>query len=260
MKATKHIFDFIKKRIPFLMSLLMFSEASKAQSSGIQLVSNRLVESKTATKAMPVKHQHLLPLFGETTKSVEQIELEIKFLNDCDQNFDSRTEASKFFVERGWEYLKESELDTACYRFNLAYLLDNKNVEAYWGLGVVCFQQGYLTDAERLLRRGITIDSTNVGLLVDLATVDVIHYKESQENYELLEAEKLLSRALEIDYSNANTHLKKAVLEYHKGNYNRAWESIHKTRELDQNLLDFDFIAELMAKRCDPKGIFSEQK
>lgn len=206
-----------------------------------------------------VKNMHLMPLFGETSKSIEQIEFEINFLNDCDQNFASRNEASQFFSARGWEYLQEGDLDTACYRFNLAYLLDSKNSDCYWGLGVVCFQKGHLTDAERMLRKGADMDSTNVGLLVDLATVDLIHYKEAKENWELIEAEQILNRAERLDSTAANVYLKKSVLEFHKGNYDAAWVNLHKTRLLDIELLDYEFMKELLAKKCDPQGIFSTQ-
>ncbi len=212
-----------------------------------------------ASEATTVKNIHLMPLFGETAKSGEQIEFEINFLNDCDQNFASRKEASTFFSARGWEYLDEGDLDTACYRFNLAYLLNPQNADTFWGLGVVCFQQGHLTDAERMLRKGVDIDSTNVGLLVDLATVDLIHFKESKDKWELLEADHILDRAIRLDSTFATAYLKKSVLEFHKENYDAAWANLHKTRLLDMELLDYEFMKELLAKKCDPLGIFSTQ-
>lgn len=224
--------------------------------------SNRPADTSTKAAAEAtavVKNMHLMPLFGETSKSIEQIEFEITFLNDCDQNFANRNEASQFFSARGWEYLQEGDLDTACYRFNLAFLLDSKNSDCYWGLGVVCYKKGHLTDAERMLRKGADMDSTNVGLLVDLATVDLIHYKEAKENWELIEAEQILNRALRLDSTYADAYLKKSVLEFHKGNYDSAWANLHKTRLLDIESLDYEFMKELLAKKCDPEGIFSTQ-
>jgi len=229
----------------------------------LQFVSNSHAVSHNVERIdtqKSIKNLHLMPLFGETAKSGEQIEREINFLNDCDQSFQSREEASTFFSDRAWDYLRDNELDTACYRFNLAWLLNPKNAYAYWGLGVVCFQKGYFTDAERMLRMGINQDSANVGLLVDLATVDLIHFKQSQESFELVEAEQILSRALQLDTTNANTYLKWAMLEFHKGNYQKAWASLHKTRERDIELLDLEFLKELLAKQCDPEGIFSEKR
>lgn len=231
--------------------------ATAAQAQTMQFASTRTdSNAKTANKVAAVKDIHLMPLFGETNKSMGQIEMEIKFLSDCDRDFESRTEASRFFASRGWEYLQESELDTACYRFNLAWLLDNKNADAYWGLGVVCYQKGYLTDAERLLRKGIDIDSVNVGLLVDLATVDMLSFKENKDNWELLEADQLLAKAIRIDSTNGNIYLKKAVLEYHKSDFVASWAYIHKLRTIDEALIDLDFVKELLDCKPDPMGFF----
>jgi tetratricopeptide (TPR) repeat protein len=231
--------------------------AMVAQAQTMQFMSTRTdSNAKTSNKVTAIKDIHLLPLFGETNKSLEQIEKEISFLSDCDRDFENRTEASHFFASRGWEYLQENELDTACYRFNLAWLLDNKNADCYWGLGVVCYQKGYLTDAERLLRKGIDIDSTNVGLLVDLATVDMLSFKENKDNWELLEAGQLLDKAFKLDSTNANLYLKKSLIEYHKGNYDLSWANVHKLRAIDEALLDLDFIKDLLDCKPDPKGLF----
>ena len=245
----------------YFLGLLILNLSLNSQAQTAQFISTKTTDSNTTTDKSPtIKNQHLLPLFGETTKSMQQIEMDIKFLSDCDQNFESRTEASKFFSDRGWSYLQEGQLDTACYRFNLSWLLNNKNADCYWGLGVVCFQKGYLTDAERILRKGIDIDSNNVGLLVDLATVDVIHFKESKDNWELQEADQLLGHALRLDSTNATAYLKKAVLEYHKKNYDVSWRNLHKVKELDITLLDFDFIRDLAECKPDPLGFFNAVK
>ena len=245
----------------FLYVLGLIPLGTTAQT--LQFVGNSQTVSNNAERQdtqKSITNLHLMPLFGETAKTGEQIEREIVFLNDCDQNFENRQEASTFFADRAWEYLRDNELDTACYRFNLAWLLNPKNAYAYWGLGVVCFQKGYFTDAERMLRMGIDYDSSNVGILVDLATVDLIHFKQSQEKFELVEAEQILSRALKLDTTNANTYLKYSVLEFHKGNYQKAWANLHQTRLLDIELLDLEFLKELLDKQCDPEGIFSEKR
>ncbi len=111
----------------YFLGILVLGFYINSNAQTLQLASARTIDTnKTSETAIVVKNQHLIPFFGETSKSLEQIELEIKFLSECDQNFESRKEASKFFSDRGWNYLQDSELDTACYRFNLAWLLDNK--------------------------------------------------------------------------------------------------------------------------------------
>lgn len=205
-------------------------------------------ESAQATRVMP--------LFGERAKSGEQIEFEINFLNDCDQNFSNRGEASQFFAARGWDYLGESQLDTAAYRFNLAWLLNEKNVDAYWGLGVVCYQQNKLDQAIRMLGKGLAIADTNAVLMTDLATVELMQFQQKKDPAHLTDAETHLAKALSILPDNATAHIKMALLQYTKADYGRAWEHIHQARQIDFSSIDLTLLNELIAKQPDPKGVF----
>lgn len=197
-----------------------------------------------------------MPLFGERAKSGDQIMFEINFLNDCDQNFSNRPEASQFFAARGWDYLGESQLDTAAYRFNLAWLLNDKNVDAYWGLGVVCYQQNKLDQAIRMLSKGLALADTNAVLMTDLATVELMQFQVKKNSKHLTEAEYHLTKALTILPDNATAHMKMALLQYTKADYGRAWEHIHQARRLDFSAIDLSLLSELSAKQPDPKGFF----
>lgn len=197
-----------------------------------------------------------MPLFGERAKSGEQIEFEIRFLNDCDQNFGSRTEASQFFAARGWDYLGESQLDTAAYRFNLAWLLSDKNVDAFWGLGVICYQQNKLDQAIRMLGKGLALADTNAVLMTDLATVELMQFQANKDPQQLTEAESHLAKALTLLPDNATAHMKMALLQYTKADYAKAWEHIHQARRLDFSAIDLSLLADLSAKLPDPKGFF----
>lgn len=206
--------------------------------------------------AESAKAVRTMPLFGERAKSGEQIEFEIHFLMDCDQNFSDRGEASQFFAARGWDYLGESQLDTAAYRFNLAWLLNDKNVDAYWGLGVVCYQQNKLDQAIRMLSKGLTLADTNAVLMTDLATVELMQFQVKKDIQHLNEAEKHLTQAIALLPDNATAHIKMALLQYNKADYGRAWEHVHQARRLDFSAIDLSLLSELSAKQPDPKGFF----
>lgn len=207
-------------------------------------------------KPLELKERRVLPLFGEAGKTSEQIDHEIKFLSECDRSFSSRTEASNFFAARAWEYLQEGALDTACYRFNLAHLLNDKNVEAYWGLGVVSYQRENWTDAKRMLSRGINIQNDNVALLVDLSTVDLKLYALTNRKEDLDEAAKLLKHATELDSTYALGQYNLALLHYNLNEPEKSWEYLHKGRSLDFTLMNLDFVELLKAKLPDPQGFF----
>ncbi|WP_460634343.1 tetratricopeptide repeat protein [Larkinella harenae] len=196
------------------------------------------------------------PLFGEQAKTVEHIDWEVRFLNECDQNFGNRTEASQFFATRAWEYLTEGQLDTAAYRFNLAWLLDDKNSDTYWGLGVICYQQGKTPESIRLLKKGLAVADTNAVLMTDLATVQLKHYKENKDEELLDDAILVLTKALKYDLTNANTFMRLSWANFAKGDYAASWENLHKARVLDFSSVDLVFMQELLQKSPDPKGFF----
>jgi tetratricopeptide (TPR) repeat protein len=147
-------------------------------------------------------------------------------------------------------------LDTACYRFNLANILNDKNVEAYWGLGVVCYQRENWTDAKRMLSRGVSIQSNNVPLLVDLSTVDLKLYAMNKQQEDLDEANKLLEEAVALDSTYALGQYNLALVHYNRNEPEKSWAHLHKGRSLDFSLMNIEFVELLKAKMPDPQGFF----
>jgi lipopolysaccharide biosynthesis regulator YciM len=244
------------KKIVALAFVWIFEAELLAQTP---LASNRAVVHTAPISTGPPQHLHILPLFGEYTKTPQQKQQDERFFVSCDKAFGSRQEAAKFFAERGWEYLAEGEQDTAIYRFNLAYLLNPQNTDAYWGLGVVTFQQGKFDESARLLNRGLLLDPKNPILMVDVATVQINCFKEKRHCEDLEGAIGLLQKAVSLDSTNANTFLKLAVAEYHNQNFDGAWSALHRCRLLDLSMVDSDFLQELLSRREDPLGLFKKQ-
>lgn len=207
-------------------------------------------------KPLELKERRVLPLFGELSKTSAQIDEEIRFLSECDKSFSSREEASSFFAARAWEYLQEGALDTACYRFNLANLLNDKNVEPFWGLGVVSYQRENWVDAKRMLSKGVNIQGDNVALLVDLSTVDLKLYAITNRQEELDEAAVVLKHAMDLDSTYALGQYNLALLYYNLDDHEKSWEHLHKGRTLDFSGLNIEFVELLKAKLPDPQGFF----
>tara|TARA_R110002124_G_scaffold274588_1_gene444537 strand:+ start:547 stop:1290 length:744 start_codon:yes stop_codon:yes gene_type:complete len=207
-------------------------------------------------RPLELKERRVLPLYGEITKTSAQIDEEIKFLSDCDKSFTTRDEASTFFTTRAWEYLQEGSLDTACYRFNLAHLLNDKNVDVYWGLGVISYQRQDWVLAKDMLSRGVNINSSNVPLLVDLSTVDLKLYDITNGVEELAEAKKLLDHANKLDSTYALGQYNQALLYYNLNEPKKAWEHLHNGRSLDFGQINLSFVELLKAEMPDPKGFF----
>ncbi|WP_317171518.1 tetratricopeptide repeat protein [Spirosoma profusum] len=216
-------------------------------------------ESNQSTESTSIETSggevNTLPLLNESAKTSDQIDQEIRFLNDCDRNFASRSDASDFFAARGWDYVDKGQLDTAAHRFNLSWLLNHDNVDAYWGLGVICYQKNHLTDAIKILRKGTAIADSNTVLLTDLATVEIKCYQDKPDADMLAEAEAHLHRAVTLN-PNALSFQKLSVVQFLKADYPKAWEYFHQARSIDLSSLDLTYLNELLAKQPDPKGVF----
>ena len=236
----------------YISSLSFFS---LAQTPSLPLASSKEVTKKENLNSDNQDIRYI-PLFGSEKKAEEQMINSTKFLIQCDKSFKDRLDASKFFADRGWEYLNEGLLDTATYRFNLCFLLNKENSDAYWGLGSISYQKGRYEESTKLLRKSLKLSPKNSILMVDIATVQLACYKEKKNCDDIDYALRLLEISLQIDNTNANGWLKYSIAEYQLEHYEKAWEYLHKCRLLDISFVDTTYIQELLTKQTDPMGIF----
>lgn len=217
----------------------------------------QVVKKKLAPKGVNI---HLLPLFGEFEKTDVQKTVDAEFLKACDANFKTRSEASEFFATRAWEYLGEGEKDTATYRFNLAYLLDDENSDVYWGLGVIAYQNEKYAQAIDLMNRGLEIDDDdNVTLIVDLSTVYIKCFTVDAEKEDLRKAFELLTKALTKQPESANALMQLSLAKLLNEEIDEAWERFHQGYELDPDNASIEILEALLAKKDDPRGIFKKK-
>jgi tetratricopeptide (TPR) repeat protein len=202
------------------------------------------------------KEAKYLPLYGQKALSKkDQTEL-TQFVESCDASFGSRQEASDFFVERAWEYVTAGKLDTATYRFNLLHALNNQSVDAYWGLGVITFQRKDFPKAIEFLEKGLSLDTTQAILRVDLAVVQLSCYLKQMECGTLDRVEGHLAIALRQQPNYAMAWMKRAQVAYLQERYADGWTYLHACRKLDITQLDINLGQLLAEKMPDPEGVF----
>lgn len=203
-----------------------------------------------------VKEAKYLPLYGQKALSKkDQTEL-TQFVESCDVSFGSRKEASDFFVERAWEYVGAGKLDTATYRFNLLHALNDQSVDAYWGLGVITFQRNNFPKAIEFLEKGLSLDTAQAILRVDLAVVQLSCYLKQMECGTLDGVEGHLAIALRQQPGYGMAWMKRAQVAYLQDRYAEAWTYLHTSRKLDITQLDISLGQLLAEKMPDPEGIF----
>ena len=231
---------------------------AQAQQSGVPQTAPVNADGRLPMPAAaPVLPPRLRPLFGGLDVAKATALLGATRLDDVARSFASRAEASAFFTQKGYEYLGENKPDTATYRFNLAWLLNPQNAEAYHGLGIIASRQPGSTDAAMaLLTQALVLAPGNGGILTDLGTSCLIRYGQTKKKKDLAAAAGYLQRALTAEPTNAVAWQSMARVHYHLEKYPAAWEAVHKAQALNMTSIDFEFIPDLVAKQPDPQGIF----
>ena len=212
-------------------------------------------------KSLVMIDNKVVPFFGSTCKANCLKFIDKDFLQMCDNNFKSREEASGFFAARAWEYLSEGKKDTATYRFNLSWLLDSLQVDSYWGLGVIAYQNEKYPEAISLMQKGLEIedDPSNITLMVDLATVYIKCFTLDHEEKDMIHAFELLDKAVNIQPQYANAYMQLALAKLVNGKIDEAWINFHKGYELDPESANAEILDELLSKKEDPEHIFRKQ-
>ncbi len=222
-----------------------------------EAVEKVVVVARTAPAGVDINY---LPLFGHYEKTETQLVNDELFLSECDREFASRKEAGEFFNKMGWQYLSEGDKETATYRFNLAWLLNPENFDTYWGLGVIEFQNGNYTQAIELMDQGLALsDGKKYVFMTDLATVYI--KKALGNTHSIIESSKakeLLNNAIRIQPQYTPAFVQLTIVSLLENDLDTAWENFHKAYELNPAELSREVLAELLARKEDPKGIFKK--
>lgn len=204
----------------------------------------------TIKRASPPSIEYLLKIENQRSTYND-------LLTECQQSFKTPVEASNFFSKMGWDYLAEGNRSEARKRFDWAYLLDGNNVDAFWGLGVMTFQEERFHESTLFMERGLEVEKTpNVTLMVDLATVYIQLFAETEQPKYLARVFELTEKAIEIHPTYVNAYMQKGLAELVAGKVDNAWISFHKGYEIAPKETDIHLLSNLLAREPDPKGIF----
>ncbi|WP_460617005.1 tetratricopeptide repeat protein [Hymenobacter ruber] len=248
----------LKNMSPALAALLLASLLSAAPAQAQRKGAPAPAANPDGSLATPApgKPMRLQPLFGGLNPTQATQLLGEARLKAIAASFASTAEASTFFTNKGYEYLRENQPDTATYRFNLAWLLNPQNAEAYRGLGIIASSQPTPDAAIALLSRGFGIAPTSTLLMSDLGASYLIRYSQTKKKKDLTMGLTLLQRATAADPANANAWQQLARGLYYQEKYAEAWDAVHKGQNASVSSLDFDLITDLLAKLPDPQGTF----
>lgn len=236
----------------FLLLGLLLASPAQAQHKGRANPDGSLTNAAPA----PIQSTRLQPLFGGLTPAQATQLIGEAQLKAITASFESPAEASTFFTTKGFEYLNENKPDTAAYRFNLAWLLNPQNAEAYRGLGILASAQPMPDAAIGLLTKGLSLAPTSAPMMSDLGASYLIRYGQTKKKKDLAAGFNLLQRATAAEPTNATAWQQLARGLYYQEKYPEAWGAVHKGQVLSVSSLDFGLISDLLAKLPDPQGMF----
>jgi tetratricopeptide (TPR) repeat protein len=142
-------------------------------------------------------------MYGHIKKCSDLIDIDNRFLEDCDKTFKNRKEAAAHMIARGWRYFYAKKYDTAMMRFNQAWLLDSLNSQIYWGFGDLLGLQRKFKESLALYKRSIKIDSAKSTVWEDMSISYGNIFFESKEQRYLDSSIQATRQAIKIDPHNA---------------------------------------------------------
>lgn len=146
---------------------------------------------------------NLLPMYGEVKKCNDQIASDNEFISESDKLFNNRATATQYYINKGWEYFYNNNLDTAMMRFNQAWLLDSINADIYWGFGNILGQQGAYKESLKYFDKSLSINSKNANVWQNAANSYGQLFFETKDFSFLEKAIENLKMCISLDSTNA---------------------------------------------------------
>lgn len=198
------------------------------------------------------------PEYGHYHKTPGILNNDNMFIQSAEKKFGNKTLASQKYADLGWYYFQKGVLDTSMFRFNQSWLLDSSNANAYWGFAALTGKNGYYKESADYFRKSWSIDSTNKNLPLDWSISLLSQFNKTYDKSLVNEAINVINKAIKLDASNAHAYFTLAICNFYISNYNESWLYIHKAKDIDEKVINSDFINSLLTKQADPKGFYKK--
>lgn len=162
--------------------------------------------------------------------------------------------AANDLADRGWQFLREGNLQQAMARFNQSWMADKSNGKAIWGMAVVCIQRGELDKAIELFNEAKQTLADDIDFLAEYAralSVVGIENKDAEMLTKAFERFNLLYQKVPEHTLNLQNW---AIALTMVGSFKEAWEKIIIAEATPRsNYLDQQFIRFLESQMPRPE-------
>lgn len=197
---------------------------------------------------------NLLPKYGGEAKNETRLASDRKFIEEVDKHYQgNRKQAATDIAARSWQFLRQNNGDDAMRRFNQAWLMDNKNGHALWGMATVSAIRGRIPDSLKLFAEAEQFVGDDIDFAVDHAKTLGIAGAQANDGPMLMDAfgrfAKLHERAPQHTMNLQNW----AITLFYVGNHAEAWKKVKLAEATPRGAhVDKAFIAALEAKMRRP--------
>jgi tetratricopeptide (TPR) repeat protein len=196
----------------------------------------------------------LLPKYGSLPKNETQKLSDVKFIASIDEYYKgNRKKAADEVSARGWQSLRQGNVTDAIRRFNQAWLLDNSNGSALWGMAAIQANTGKATDSLKLFEEAERSIGNDIDFFVDYAKAIGVAGAQTKNDALLQDAFARFARAYEKAPQHTLNLQNWAITLFYVGNYAEAWKKIKLAEATPRHAeLDSNFIAALQGKMPRP--------
>ncbi|MFN7944011.1 MAG: hypothetical protein U0Z53_01445 [Blastocatellia bacterium] len=170
---------------------------------------------------------NLLPRYGLLPKTEVQKEIDAKFLASIDEMYKgNRKKAAKDFSARGWQYLMQGNFPDAMRRFNQAWLLDNANGTALWGMAAIQAAEEKFDESLKLFAEAEAIVGDDHNFTTDYAKTLAMAGTQKKDDKLLKDAFARFERVYKKAPKHKMNLLNWAIALYFADNYAEAWKKV----------------------------------
>lgn len=204
------------------------------------------------------RDMRLAPAYGGREKNAEQVASDSLFVAQMLAVNPDRHAGAEHLLDLGFDHLRNGDMVSAMYRFNHAYLMEPGNPRIRRGYGAFFMALDRSSEAATEYHKGLALDSANVPLMMDMASVCLTEYynfrdAEPDKAKQLLNtATVMLKRAVALEPKNAHARFKLSVCHLRKGECEDAWTHYREALALDPKSVEESFGGSLR-KECPAK-------
>jgi len=199
--------------------------------------------------------RNLLPKYGSLPKTDWQKAADEAFISATDEEYHGdRNKASMDTAARGWQYLAAGDFADAMRRFNQAWLLNNSNGTALWGMAAVEASSGKFDESLKLFAEAEPFVGDDINFSIDYAkAVGMVGAKRGSDKL-LKDAFDRFERIDRKAPQNVLNLQNWAMTLYAIGRYSEAWAKVKLAEATpNQSRLDPRFLAALQSRMPRPK-------